>query len=177
MCSKEAFMPPGLGIDVDNIERPIRLFRTVDDFLAVSPNDIRACLRAFEIWLRDRQQLNSSPGRAALDPQQCPPDQFTWADQPGNEPCSTRVEQIGLQTPVVRELQALNLYTLEDFTETTEAELLATPRVGPCSVALIRRHLQAAGLSFKPPSSPGARAERPSSPSVPLLTGGSTDYE
>jgi len=161
------------GVEIDP---GMRVFRTVDDFLAVSPNDIRACLRAFEIWLRDRQQLNSSPGRAALDPQQYPPDQFTWADQPGNEPCSTRVEQMGLQARVIRELHALSLYTLDDFTETTEAELLATPRIGPRSVATIRSHLQAAELNFKPPGSPGAHPERAGSPSVPLLISGSTTH-
>jgi DNA-directed RNA polymerase alpha subunit len=59
----------------------------------------------------------------------------------------------------MHELRTHNLYALEDFTQASEDELMARPRVGRATIVQIHSYLQALGLDFKPTPHPGRLAD------------------
>lgn len=59
----------------------------------------------------------------------------------------------------MHELRTHNLYTLDDFTQASEDELMAMPRVGRATIVQIHSYLQALGLDFKPSPHPGRLAD------------------
>jgi hypothetical protein len=59
----------------------------------------------------------------------------------------------------MHELRTHNLHALEDFTQASENELMARPRVGRATIVQIHSYLQALGLDFKPTPHPGRVAD------------------
>lgn len=149
-------------------ERPRghRTLRSVSDFLSVPPAEIRGCLRSFEDWLHKCHALRGAAVRDGVDPAGMDFTEFTWhaREEPSaHRPAApyaatTEIEDLGLRPSAMHKLREQNLYALEDFTQASEDELLATPDVGRSTVVQIRSYLHALGLDFKPSPHPGRRA-------------------
>jgi hypothetical protein len=92
--------------------------------------------------------------------------EFIWhartepsSERPSPYPANTDIRELGLRPSAMHELRAHNLYALEDFTQASEDELMARPRVGRATIVQIHSYLQARGLDFKPTPHPGRLAD------------------
>ncbi|MEJ8837633.1 hypothetical protein [Ramlibacter sp. AN1133] len=147
-------------------QRPTRLFRSVEDFLNLPPAEIVPCLRAFQDWITRSQELRASAQRQGLPAASLNLGEFTWhareepsAQRPAAPYAgSTAIADLGLRPSAVRKLREMNLYALEDFTQSSEDELKGVPDVGAATVAQIRSLLHAAGLDFRESANPIRRA-------------------
>ena len=140
--------------------------RTVANFLAVPTADLRGCLRSFEDWLHRCHAFPAPPsGKGWMPPASSSPSSLACPRRAVGAPTAagpyaptTAIADLGLRPSAMHKLREQNLYALEDFTQASEDELLATPDVGRSTVAQIRSHLHTIGLDFAPSAHPGRRA-------------------
>lgn len=143
---------------------PVRVIRSLDDFLAVPEAELTNCMTAFRRAIEAHKRLQTTALEAGAQPAAVPFREFIWKPREDERPpiaqvtCTTLVEDLGLKPAAVRKFRDLNLYALEDFAQATENELRRIPDVGPSTVAQVRELLEAVGLAFRPPEHPWLRA-------------------
>lgn len=79
----------------------------------------------------------------------------------GKPPCynaDTDLRSLGVTHKAIRELKALAVYRLADFSEVTLKEVVVIPGLGSRTVMHIRGALQSIGMDFKPSPDPFLRA-------------------
>jgi hypothetical protein len=144
----------------------MRRLRTVRDFLEIPPSEVARCLRTFRAWIERGQVALSDAQRDGKDPSNLGLEEFAWivrADPTTHRPAApyaatTDIRELGLRPSAMHKLRELNLYALEDFTESSEDELLAVADVGAATIAQIREYLHQIGLDFRPSRHPVRRA-------------------
>lgn len=145
---------------------PVRVIRSLDDFLAVPEAELTNCMTAFRRAIEAHKRLQGTAAAGGTHAAAVPFREFVWKPREDERPalaqvtCTTPVEDLGLKPAAVRKFRDLNLYALEDFAQATEHELRRVPDVGPSTVAQVRELLEAVGLAFRPPTHPWVRAEQ-----------------
>ena len=146
--------------------RPERVLRSVSDFVDLPSSEVAMCLRAFRAWIERGQSLRAAAHDEGIEPTHLAFSEFCWhtRDEPSAHPPAwhygptTDNRHLGLRPSAMHRLRELNLYSLEDFTDASEDELLAVPDVGRATVNQIRGYLQAIGLDFRPSKNARTRA-------------------
>ncbi|WP_342616565.1 hypothetical protein [Rhodoferax sp. GW822-FHT02A01] len=129
---------------------------TIQDFLSVPSEDLGACLKAFQAHI-EKVKLEMTDARHLGASQVTAMRCFTWqrrsTDRSTERPVvvtgSTALRDLGVKPAAVFRLRELNIYCLEDCSEVSQDELMATPDIGHKTVLSIRESLNAIGMDFK----------------------------
>lgn len=134
--------------------------RTLKDFVAVPADELYACLRAFRASIERIKAASTIAVSNGVSTDCIQFDEFIWESRCSKKDSTvavhktTPVEELPLRPSTKRQLQAKNIYCLEDLSEISVHELWRMPDVGRTTIEDLREILYGIGMTFKPNPNP-----------------------